>query len=201
MSEDNLEGTQRRAFFHDAVARMIGPLAEYIEQRLDLPPDRPRLRPPGAIEESQLVETCYRCGACVDTCPADAIFALEKSEGDVVGTPAVDPDVSACVVCDGLKCTTVCPSGALLPVLKPSDVRMGLAEVYKPLCVRTRRETCTLCVDRCPLGETAIRFNDDGPPEVVSPGCIGCGVCQLYCPTSPKTIVVRPLWPRARTTG
>lgn len=193
MTGDSLESTPRRAFFRDAVARMIGPLVEYVEQRLDIPAHRSRLRPPGAIEESQLLETCYRCGACVDTCPADAIFPLDKDEGDAEGTPAIDPDRAACVLCEGLKCTKACPSGALLPVVEPRDIRMGLAEVYNSLCVRTLGETCTLCVDRCPLGETAIRFDNDGPPGVLSPGCVGCGVCQFYCPTSPKTITVRPL--------
>ena len=38
----------------------------------------------------------------------------------------------------------------------------------------------------------AIRFVGDEPPEVLSPGCVGCGVCQLYCPTEPKAITVRP---------
>lgn len=186
-------GPQRRVFFRDAMARVIAPLADYIEHRFDLPAVRLQLRPPGAIEESLLNETCYRCGACVETCPAEAIFALGDEAGEAAGTPVIDPDRAACVVCDGLQCTTVCPSGALLPVAEPSLIRMGVAGVYAPLCVRTQHEECTLCVERCPVGESAIRFNDDGPPEVLSPGCVGCGVCQLYCPTSPKAITVRPL--------
>ena len=193
MTEDRIESTQRRTFFRDAVARMIGPLAEFVERRMDSLVHRSRLRPPGAIEESRLLETCYRCGTCVDECPADAVFPLGEGEGEAEGTPVIDPDLAACVVCEGLKCTRACPSGALLPVLEPHDIRMGLAEVYNPLCVRTRGETCTLCVDRCPLGKTAIRLNGGAPPEVLSPGCVGCGVCQFYCPTSPKAITVRPL--------
>ena len=67
--------------FRDAVARVIAPLADYIEQRFDLPTVRLQLRPPGAIEESLLNETCYRCGACVEICPAEAIFALGDETG------------------------------------------------------------------------------------------------------------------------
>ena len=193
MSDESNPGRfQRRTFFRDATTRIIRPLANFIERRIDWPMETPRLRPPGAMIESALVETCYRCGACVEICPADAIFPLDKSAGEAAGTPVIDPDRAACVVCDGLQCTHVCPSGALLPVDQPHDIRMGVAEVYHTQCVRTAGETCTLCVDRCPIGETAIRFNDDGPPEVLA-GCVGCGVCQFYCPTTPKAIVVNPI--------
>ena len=193
MTADRAGSSPRRMFFREAVVRVVRPLSDYIEQHMDLPAGRVVLRPPGAIEESQFIDTCYRCGGCIEACPADAIFPLDKGEGDAAGTPAIDPDRAACVVCDGLMCTKACPSGALQPVRDPRKIRMGVAEVYKPNCVRTRSEACTLCVDRCPLGKTAIGLSGDGPPTVLTPGCVGCGVCQLYCPTSPKAIVVRPI--------
>jgi ferredoxin len=127
----------------------------------------------------------------VEVCPAIAIFALDDKYGEPAGTPAIDPDRAACLLCEGLKCTHACPSGALLPVRDETAVRMGLAEVYDTLCVRSRGETCTTCEDRCPIGDTAIRIDGGGPPEVLAGGCVGCGVCQLYCPTSPKAVVVR----------
>ncbi len=192
MSGDGVGSSQRRAFFREALVRVVGPLADYMEQHGALPVGRPWLRPPGAIEESRFLTACYRCGACVEACPAEAIFPLDDGDKEASGTPAIDADAAACVVCDGLKCTKVCPSGALLPIEDPFDIAMGLAEVYGPACERSRQEPCTLCVDLCPLGATAIRFNDDGPPEVLAAGCTGCGVCQLHCPTSPKAIVVQP---------
>lgn len=184
--------SQRRNFFRDAVSRIIKPLADYIDRRVDFPLDVLRLRPPGAIAESALLESCIRCGACVEICPADAIFSLESNDKKLVGTPVIDPDKAACVVCEGLQCTHVCPSGALLPVEQPKDICMGMAEVYRPRCVRSDGEDCTICVDQCPIGDTALRFNDDGPPQVLE-DCVGCGVCQLYCPTTPKAIIVHPL--------
>lgn len=186
-------GAGRRGFFREAVARAVGPLSDYLENRLQLGPPRVFLRPPGAIEESALVDTCYRCGACIDACPADAIYALDRAAESAAGTPAIDADKAACVVCEGLKCTHVCPSGALLPVAQPADIRMGLAHVYAPLCLRIREEACTICVDQCPLGSDALVFSGDGPPDVLEDGCVGCGVCQLYCPTDPKAIVIDPL--------
>ena len=190
MALENRDNSQRRAFFREALGRIVRPMADFVERRMEVPPARVQLRPPGAIRESLLVEACSRCGACVDVCPADAIFALEVSAGAAEGTPVIDPDRAACVVCEGLQCTHVCPSGALLPIVEPSDIRMGVAEVYGALCVRSAGEACTLCVERCPMGETAIRFTDEGPPTVYESGCVGCGVCQFSCPTDPKAIVV-----------
>ncbi len=188
-----MSSLRRRQFFRDAATRMIKPLARYIEERMHLPETRPHLRPPGAIEETNFDEMCYRCGTCVEVCPANAIFPLEKTEGDSSGTPVIDPDRAACVVCEGVKCTHACPSGALVPIHDPHQIRIGLAVVHELVCVRSSGQHCRICVERCPLGETAIRFNNGGPPEVLTPGCVGCGVCQQYCPTTPKAIVVRAL--------
>ena len=192
MTDSQFEGLRRRRFFREAVARLVSPLAEYIERRA-APSRMPiRLRPPGAIDEADFLETCQRCGHCVDVCPAGAILSLHAGAGKAAGTPIIDPDRAACVVCDGLVCTTGCPSGALRPLTLPSEIRMGVASVYEPVCVRTNGESCTLCVDRCPLGESAIRFEGPTPPRVLPGGCVGCGICQLYCPSSPKAIVVVP---------
>lgn len=193
MASGETQTHRRRTFFREAFSRMLAPLADRIGRGRDHPTSPPRLRPPGAMAESQLVDTCYRCGGCVEVCPADAIFPLVNTEGDAAGTPAIDPDETACVLCEGLKCTAACPSGALTLVTEPGAVRMGLAEIYHPLCARTNGDDCTRCFDWCPLGEAAIRLEQDGPPEILSPGCVGCGMCQLHCPTGPKAIVVRPL--------
>ncbi len=197
MTPGDEHNLQRRDFFRDAASRMVRPLLDYVGPRIERSVRRQILRPPGAIEESQFADTCERCGACVEACPAEAIFPLGASdwraERGGAGTPVIDPGRAACVICDGLKCTHVCPSGALLPVLEPSSIQMGLAEVYDALCTRSRGEACSLCVDRCPLGKSAIRLDGEGPPHVLQGGCVGCGVCELHCPTSPKAVTVRPL--------
>lgn len=194
MAIDNAHSSDRRNFFRNALRQAVTPLADYLDGQSEAPfSSHMKLRPPGAIEESRFLETCQHCAACVNVCPAVAISLLDQTHGAAAGTPVIDADLAACVVCEGLKCTHACPSGALQPINDEKLIRMGLAEVYKPLCDRTQGEPCTLCVDRCPVGETAIRFNDYGPPEVLASGCVGCGVCQLYCPTTPKAIVVRPV--------
>ena len=192
MAYDSGDSSQRRAFFREAAKRLLGPVVDLIERRSPARVAPTLLRPPGAIDETGFLDACRRCGACVDICPAEAIFPLEQSATGAAGTPVIDPERAACVVCDGLKCTTVCPSGALLPLTLPEQIRMGLAEVYATACVRSDGEACRICVDQCPLGETAIRLAGEGPPEVDPAGCVGCGVCQLVCPTAPRAIVVRP---------
>lgn len=192
MSQPPPDGYRRR-FLHEAAQRAVGPLADFLADKLDLPEPPTWLRPPGAIAEPAFLAACRRCGACVDVCPANAIYAIRDQSAEINGTPAIDPGRAPCVVCDGLQCTTVCSTGALLELAAASDIRMGLAVVDDDRCVRATEEDCTLCVDRCPLGLVAIRFGGDGPPEVLDAGCVGCGVCQQACPTEPEAVVVRRL--------
>jgi len=192
MTEDNADSQARRAFFRSAADKLIEPVADYLDRKMNVPRQFATIRPPGAIDESKFNETCQRCGDCIKACPASAIYPLAESFGNAAGTPAIDPSKSPCVVCEGLQCTHVCPSGALLSVYEPHLIAMGVAEVYASVCVRTDGQDCTECVDRCPFGDTAIRFDDARPPVVLD-GCTGCGVCEFYCPTTPKAITIRPL--------
>ncbi|MCP4590142.1 MAG: 4Fe-4S dicluster domain-containing protein [bacterium] len=187
MSEDL---PHRRDFFREALAGIVKPLAECFQEGSEPPPDRLFLRPPGAIDEGRFLDTCYRCASCVEVCPAKAISLRHVPSHPADGTPGIDPDLAACVVCDGLKCTHACPSGALVPLKRAYEIDMGLAMVSAERCLRAQGEACTECVDKCPIGAAAIRIANDGPPNVSASACIGCGVCQLHCPTQPKAVVV-----------
>jgi MauM/NapG family ferredoxin protein len=184
----------RRAFFREAFARFVQPVAEYLDTQIGthLPAEKVLLRPPGALPEAAFLETCLRCGNCVDSCPADAIQPLQSDQSNLAGTPYIDPDDQPCVVCDSLECMQVCPSGALQK-LSVHEIQIGLAEVNYSVCLRSNGVDCLDCVDSCPIGETAIRLDSEKRVEVLSTGCIGCGVCQYQCPTTPKSIVVRPI--------
>jgi len=188
MAADGSRG--RRYFFREGLARLVGPLADFLHDRLDAAPPRKVLRPPGALPEDEFLNTCQRCGGCAEVCPAHAIWL--STEGPAAGMPFIDPDLAACVVCDGLLCTHQCPSGALRPLNEPRQIVMGLAEVSESLCVRSSGEDCRICVERCPIGAEALILVGSGPPIVREAGCVGCGVCQFYCPTRPRAIVVQP---------
>lgn len=185
----------RRAMFRLGLKRLVGPVAEFLEERLriPLPIERTLLRPPGALPEREFLATCYRCGNCVEVCPAKAIRPLSTDDVEQRGTPYIDPDLAACVVCDELSCMRSCPSGALKLVEQPAAIRMGLARVRHELCVRSNGEDCRICVQKCPLGEQAIAIGPAGGVEVRAGGCVGCGVCQFYCPTQPRAVTVAPI--------
>jgi ferredoxin-type protein NapG len=193
VTDESYQAQRRREFFRESFTRLIGPVSDFLESRFDLPTPRALLRPPGALPEAEFLDTCYRCGSCVEACPAEAIAPLKISDSTTQETPVIDPDRAPCVICEGLDCMTACPSGALRLVESPGLIRMGLAKVAREVCVRSNGEDCTICVDRCPIGRAALRVVDWGPPDVLDPGCVGCGVCQHYCPTTPKAIVVIPL--------
>ncbi len=183
----------RRTFFREAFAKLVQPVAEYVGTQIGahLPAERAILRPPGALPETAFLETCLRCGNCVESCPADAIQSLQTDQPDLAETPYIDSDSQPCVVCDTLECMQVCPSGALQQ-LSVDEIQIGLAEVNYDICLRSKEVDCLACVESCPIGEKAIRLDSERRVEVLSVGCIGCGVCQYQCPTTPKSIVVRP---------
>jgi len=180
----------RRGFFRHGLAKLVRPLAGYIEEHVDLTGLRLFLRPPGALPEKEFLATCFRSGNCVEACPVQAIYRLQGLDENLNRTPAINPNLAACVVCETLECTQVCPSGALRKLTDPRQIDMGLASVDRKVCLRRRGQDCTICVDKCPLGPEAIRVGENDLIEVIASGCVGCGVCQLHCPTQPKAIVV-----------
>ena len=190
--DERLQG--RRAFFQEAFTKLVQPVAEYLDAQIGehLPAEKTLLRPPGALSGALFLETCLRCGKCVDSCPADAIQSWQGDLFDLAGTPHIDPDDQPCVVCDTLECMQVCPSGALQKLLV-HEIQIGLAEVNDGICLRSNGVDCRDCIDSCPIGERAIRLDSEKRVEVLPVDCVGCGVCQYQCPTTPKSIVVRPI--------
>jgi MauM/NapG family ferredoxin protein len=152
----------------------------------------PPLRPPGMMHEVMLVSSCTRCGKCVEACPADAITPLDASWGKrMEGTPAIFARQQPCVLCDGLQCSHVCPSGALIPVYVPKDVTMGTAILDATRCVTYAGQPCDACKTAC-LIEGALVFGEGGRMTVVEDRCVGCGLCEHMCPTDPAAIRVQP---------
>jgi len=198
----------RRGFFRALLREVVEPLAESVERPLEdfqqlagmpeppIPPapaGEPRflLRPPGALPETEFLATCMRNGRCAEVCPVQAIKFYQSDDTRLGGTPYIDPDAQACVLCQDVPCSYACPSGALQSV-QPESVRMGLAEWTHDSCLRFMGQDCRDCAEKCPVGAKAIEIDPDSGVQVKADGCTGCGVCQMHCPAYPKAIVVRP---------
>jgi ferredoxin-type protein NapG len=193
----------RRRFFRESIRELLKPLSSSLEAaaRQLGPAESPNaqssnrsvplplyLRPPGALPEANFLETCSRCAACVRVCPVQCI-KIDTSGIKGNGAPFIDADATACAVCDGLYCMPACPSRAL-QLTPRNQINMGTAVWHADSCLRSHGEDCTICIDHCPLGTFAIELID-GNVHVHEKGCIGCGVCQHDCPTSPKSITVK----------
>ena len=151
------------------------------------------LRPPGALPEDEFLRTCIACQECVRICPTGALKpALLESGLSGLGSPILVPRQGGCALntsCPNL-CAKVCPVGALRPTT-PADLKVGLAEVDRSLCLAwDQGAKCLVCVEAC-LNKAAIAYN--GRVTVDPQKCTGCGRCESGCPVAGSAIHVRPL--------
>jgi len=97
---------------------------------------------------------------------------------------------------DCVRCTEVCPTGAILPLAQEpkKTVQMGLAVFIKENCIVYTDETnCGACAEHCPTKAVhMVPYKADLViPETTDDICIGCGACEHACPTEPfKAIYV-----------
>ena len=143
--------------------------------------------PPGAGDMTRFALRCTACQLCTANCPAKIIVPAPGGNGPV----RLDLSRGACKYdCD--KCSSVCPTGALLPLGLNKKRRTKIAEAKfdAKLCLACHGDApCGKCADACPAG--AIR--PVGPrrvPRVNKKLCIGCGACQAACPAKPKAMTV-----------
>ncbi len=132
-------------------------------------------RPPWALAESQFVDRCTRCDACIEACPT---AILVRSDG---GYPAVDFSRGECTFCGD--CVGSCEPGAL----QRADERgepWALQAQIGDACLATRGIECRVCGENCPTGAIRFRPRAGGValPELTLAACNGCGACFAPCP-------------------
>jgi ferredoxin-type protein NapG len=151
------------------------------------------VRPPGAVALDRFAERCDGCGKCAEACPADAIVMTGPMTRLSLHSPQILAEESPCVICEGLVCSTVCPTDALLQVT--ADI-MCIARVqFDPdVCWAAQGIDldCDYCFDRCPLQGRAITYTRGRGPAIDPNECTGCGVCHHYCPSAPKALTLTP---------
>ena len=138
-------------------------------------------RPPGALAIAEDFEqACTVCQECQRACPYQAIQCEENSG------PFLDPNTTACQLCEDFPCISSCPEDALLPIDKGYLPKLGQAELIKEHCINWESNgDCRKCAENCPVS-TAIDFSQDLPEFTAS--CTGCGICRSSCPALPVAI-------------
>jgi ferredoxin len=148
--------------------------------------------------EGNLLDTCIRCGACVQVCPTGGLQPSLLSAGLAgLWTPVLVPRLGYCdYACNA--CGQVCPTGAipLLDLAQKQETVIGHASVDRDRCLAWNGEPCIVCEEVCPLPSKAIWLEErdlPGPggqvqpvqlPHVDRTKCIGCGICENKCPLS-----------------
>ncbi|MCP4263724.1 MAG: 4Fe-4S binding protein [Planctomycetes bacterium] len=152
------------------------------------------LRPPGAVDELTFKGLCSRCGNCIRSCPHD-IIRRDTGQNGFTGilTPVLNFNENYCRE-DCIRCTLVCPSGALVGVNidnKP-DIQIGIAQVDMNLCLLGEDHECSACMRWCPYHAIRYVFSETEymlVPVIDAEKCNGCGACEVACPTSPRKAI------------
>ena len=179
----------RRGFFSKGLRQLVGKAVEHMEKKVA---SGMHVRPPGALPDPAFLAACTRCGECTVRCPAHAIRPLGPEAGFASGTPALRPELTACLMCLDMPCAANCPTDALtVPPDGWRHVKMARASIDTDTCIAYDGQECGICAQVCPAGELAIYLDEMGQP-VLADRCTGCGTCVIACVTSPKSITVTP---------
>ncbi|HOG12216.1 MAG: 4Fe-4S dicluster domain-containing protein [Smithellaceae bacterium] len=154
----------------------------------------PPVTPPGSRDIAHFTRACTACSLCVSVCPTQVLTPAFMDFGaSGLMQPKMNYEKSFCDYECSL-CSRVCPTGALasLSLEEKKLTQIGEAELLENICVvYVDHNNCGACGEVCPTH--AIRFADKKNilyPEIDRQYCIGCGACQLACPTAPRSIVV-----------
>ena len=152
------------------------------------------LRPPGALPEPTFLGLCVRCGNCVRACPARIVFPDLGGPGIAsLMSPVLRFRDDYCRE-DCVRCTEVCPSGALqrVPLADKPRTLLGLARVDMEVCWLSDDRECLACRNYCPYEAITIAFSEESYTLTVridNAKCPGCGACEMACPTSPRKAI------------
>ena len=173
-----------------------------------------RVRPPGAVEESDFLARCIRCGECMKVCPNNALHPAFSEAGlEGVWTPILVARIGYCEPSCTL-CSEACPTGAIWKITaKEKAWSVGVSPDSKPIHIGTAfydrgrclpwamATECIVCEEWCPTSpkaiylQTAEVIDANGLAKTVKqprvdPGrCVGCGACEYACPLQDRPAV------------
>jgi len=173
-----------------------------------------RVRPPGALEESDFLARCVRCGECMKVCPNNALHPSYSESGlEGLWTPVLVPRIGYCEPSCTL-CSEACPTGAIWKITgKEKGWSVGISKDTKPIRIGTAfydrgrclpwamATECIVCEEWCPTSPKAIYLQ---PAEIIDANgqskilkqprvdparCVGCGACEYACPLQDRPAV------------
>lgn len=194
----------KRKFFTRMFIGALG-LSEFLRAQVKIIPKKestiPVIKnvfpsPPGSISVEHFYSNCTACHLCVTACPTHVLQPsfLEHGIFNIL-QPYLD-NASAYCTFECIRCTEVCPIGAILPLTieKKKTLQIGKANFVKENCVvETEGTACGACSEHCPTKAVIMvpYKNNLKIPEVQNDYCVGCGACEFACPTIPfKAIYV-----------
>lgn len=155
------------------------------------------IRPPGAIPESDFLNTCIRCGKCIKICPTNGLQPCFFDAGvDGLWTPHLVARIGGCEKNCNL-CGRICPTKAIrnLPLQEKTYVKIGTAVIDRSRCLAWEQNiTCLICDEACPYNAIN-NFNETiqnitiGRPFVDERLCTGCGICETRCPIEGRSAI------------
>ena len=205
-SSDSSEvDTSKRSFLLASALISTAALAQKKEKLMDggiaeledkVAPERQTpLTPPGSLSFQNLSTRCTGCQLCVSECPNQVL----RPSSDLMHLmqPTMSYEHGYCRP-ECIRCSEVCPAGAILPVDKPekSSIQIGHAVWIKKNCVVLTDEVeCGNCARHCPSGAIEMVPLDAGDeespmvPAINETACIGCGACEYVCPSRPFSAI------------
>ena len=126
-----------------------------------------------------ITHECVGCSVCMRVCPVDAIVGKPKARHRIL------PEV--CIDCGA--CGRICPYASVKDPEGQVCERIRIRSRWpKPVFDYQRCVGCIICLESCPTGCIALKFDRGDRKTIRYPflaktrNCIGCAFCMLDCP-------------------